>query len=476
MSETKNYIQSLFTQNKIPISINRSQLFEEFIKAEKNISAVNTIKENQAMLKKNWGIQNKVADIMDKQLIIPNGNVSKPYDVTLDLAKAGINGLKYTTFDGFEKYGLSYNSETQTISGIPIESGDFKVTFRFRMEEENDDSELHSKTIPLVINADPKSLWKEIPSDLDKDDAWKTANYWKPDRANDFAQLGAKHLVVASNRGRSHANVGSCRDDDYAFAFLENTGWSIVCVADGAGSAPVSRKGSSLACEGIIEYFKYNFTSEQLTLFDIDLKQQHENATEESSKRISFFVYDNLSKAAHHAHKKIETFALKAERSIKDFHSTLIFSLYKKYDFGYAVLTFGVGDCPIALVNKDFTEVKLMNWLDVGEFGGGTRFITMPEIFTGDKFSTRFGFKLIEDFAYLFMMTDGIYDPKFVVEAHLEKLEKWKEFIEDLNGKNEENTKVDFSANNNNIANELSTWMDFWSPGNHDDRTLAVIF
>jgi hypothetical protein len=476
MSETKNYIQSLFTQNKISININRSTLFEEFIASAQNISAVNTIKENQDMLKKNWSIQNKIADIMDKQIIIPNGSVNKPYEVKLDFIKAGIAGLKYTTIEGLDKYGLSYNSETETISGMPVESGDFKVTLKFRIEEEQNDSVLNNKIIPLVINADPKSLWKEIPSDQDKDDAWKAAHYWKPDRANDFTRLGAKHFVVSSNRGRSHANVGSCRDDDYAFTFLEPIGWSIVCVADGAGSSSLSRKGSRLACDAVIEYFQKNFTSEMLNQFDIDLKQQYESSNEESSKRISFFVYDNLSKAALHAYKSIEDFALKAEKSIKDFHSTLIFSLYKKYDFGYAILTFGVGDCPIALVNKDQTDVKLMNWLDVGEFGGGTRFITMPEIFTSDKFSTRFGFKLIDDFAYLFMMTDGIYDPKFVVEANLEKMEKWKDFISDLKGDNEEKAKVDFSADNNAIALELSIWMDFWSPGNHDDRTLAVIF
>jgi hypothetical protein len=117
-----------------------------------------------------------------------------------------------------------------------------------------------------------------------------------------------------------------------------------------------------------------------------------------------------------------------------------------------------------------------MNWLDVGEFGGGTRFITMPEIFVSDKFATRFGFKIIEDFSYLMLMTDGIYDAKFVVEANLEKLEKWKEFIEDLKGNNEDNAKVDFEESNTEIANQLSTWMDFWSPGNHDDRTLAIVF
>ncbi|RZK15005.1 MAG: protein phosphatase 2C domain-containing protein, partial [Pedobacter sp.] len=136
----------------------------------------------------------------------------------------------------------------------------------------------------------------------------------------------------------------------------------------------------------------------------------------------------------------------------------------------------GVGDCPIGLLNKDLSNIKLMNWLDVGEFGGGTRFITMPEIFTSEKFSTRFGFTLIEDFSYLMLMTDGIYDAKFVVEANLEKLENWKTFVDDLKGNNEDQAAVLFEPSNNEIASQLSQWMDFWSPGNHDDRTLAIIF
>ena len=118
-----------------------------------------------------------------------------------------------------------------------------------------------------------------------------------------------------------------------------------------------------------------------------------------------------------------------------------------------------------------------MNWLDVGEFGGGTRFINMPEIFLKDSnLSTRFRFKLLDDFSYLIMMTDGIYDPKFVVEINLEKIEKWKGFIDDLQGKNDDGAKVDFDASNPEIAKQLSAWMDFWSAGNHDDRTLAVVF
>jgi hypothetical protein len=62
------------------------------------------------------------------------------------------------------------------------------------------------------------------------------------------------------------------------------------------------------------------------------------------------------------------------------------------------------------------------------------------------------------------------------VEANLEKIEKWQEFLADLGGNNEERITVAFKPENTEIGGQLSAWMDFWSPGNHDDRTLAVIF
>jgi serine/threonine protein phosphatase PrpC len=92
----------------------------------------------------------------------------------------------------------------------------------------------------------------------------------------------------------------------------------------------------------------------------------------------------------------------------------------------------------------------MLNWLDVGEFGGGTRFITQPDIFhsTEQPMVSRFSLKIVEDFSYLFLMSDGIYDAKFEVEANLEKNEKWIEFLADLEGSNEDNVKIDFDFDN----------------------------
>jgi len=466
--ETKRYLQSFLAQKKIDIPSHKEALLTDFAANENNVNAVKIIQENQKMIMQNWILKNRIDDILTQTVSIPNGTVNKKYDAKIDFNTLGWDDVVSFEIKGLENTGLEFN-ENDELTGTPCISGDLKITMLFRVEGETEDSPLNEKTLTLIINPDPKSLWKNLESD--KSDA-----FWKADNEAVSDKFSDKNIVIASKRGRSHANIGSLREDDFAFKNLKKIGWSILAVSDGAGSAKLSRKGSNIACNAVIQYFEENFNSESLNEFDQLVVAYQKKESDETSEKISHFVYQNLSKAAHFSHQKIEEFAIKNGTELKDFHATLIFALVKKYDFGYAILTFGIGDCPIGLLNKDLTEIKLMNWLDVGEYGGGTRFITMPEIFKNEKFPTRFGFEFVDDFSYLMLMTDGIYDPKFVVEANLEKIEKWNEFLEDLKGKNEDGIKVDFDKENTEIAKQLSSWMDFWSPGNHDDRTLAIIY
>jgi len=62
------------------------------------------------------------------------------------------------------------------------------------------------------------------------------------------------------------------------------------------------------------------------------------------------------------------------------------------------------------------------------------------------------------------------------VEAALENIKNWKAFLADLDGKNDDGIKVELRADNPEITKQFSAWMDFWSAGNHDDRTLAIVF
>jgi hypothetical protein len=468
MNDEKQVVTKLFKSNNINVPANRMDLLDRFLQDEQNRATINVIIENQNQLMAKWKLEDRIAEIIQQPVRVLNSTVGKAYETRFDFNKFNWKDITAFEFSGLEEVGLRYDEKTKQITGVPTQSGDIKITLRFKVDGQPEDSAFNEKVITIIINPDPKSLWKNVESD-------KNDPHWKENDVTVFAPLGGRHILVSSKRGRSHANVGSFREDDFAFRDLEN-GWSLVVVADGAGSAKLSRKGSAIACNGVVEHFLQKSSIESMAGFD-ELLQQHKNSTgEDTQKKLNHFVYNNLGKAAFEVHKKLEAFATKEGIALKDLNSTLIFTLFKKYDVGYALLSFGVGDCPIAVLNKDVTEVTLMNWLDVGEFGGGTRFITMPEIFKSEKFATRFGFKLVDNFSYLMMMSDGIYDPKFVVESNLPNIKKWKEFLADLNGKNEDGAKVELQADNKEIVQQFSKWMDFWSTGNHDDRTLAIVF
>jgi serine/threonine protein phosphatase PrpC len=484
MLEVKTYIQTLFNAKGINFSSNRQGIFDEFVKTSHCEELVTSILQNQNHIMDKWKIINRKADIIAQQIVIPNATIGKHYEAKIDFQKLNLSDLIFEDFDGLDQIGLTFNIETHTIEGTPSQSGDVKLKLLFRIQGETDNAPVNEKFISLVINPDPKSLWKDIPSDTND-------LFWKEDDISIADELGDKNIVVASKRGRSHKNVGSFRDDDFAFKHFEKTGWSVIAVSDGAGSYSLSRKGSQLACNLLVDFFENHSDIEKSREFEAKLLEYNNSKEETILKELEVLAKQNLYKATVFVHNKIkehseDTFKSnpdlfnnpKAKNYIDYYHSTLIFALFKKYDFGYVILTFGVGDCPIAIMNKEQNETKLLNWLDVGEHGGGTRFITEPDIFINKErlIASRFNFIIIPDFSFLFLMTDGIYDAKFVVEANLEKNEKWNEFLVDLQGNNEDNVRVDFDKSNNEIASQLSNWMDFWSQGNHDDRTLAIVY
>ncbi|MFT7073408.1 MAG: serine/threonine protein phosphatase PrpC [Patiriisocius sp.] len=481
--EVKTYIQNLLKGKNIEINTNITILFEEFAQSPTNTELVKSIFEKQEKIMINWNIKNRIADIQAQHIVIPNAKELIPYSAKIDFEALKLTDLISANFEGLEELGLKFNNKTDTIEGTPISSGDLKLKFIFKIEGENETDPLNEKLISLVINPDPKSLWVLKPSDQE-------AIFSKPDEIEVFEKLGEKTIVVSSKRGRSHGKEGASRDDDFAFKYFKKTQWSLVVVSDGAGSAYLARIGSKIACDSVVEYFEQVVDIEKTKEFEDKISEYNQDKTEEKLKEIQILSKQNLYKASVYVHNKLKEFAEqtflsnpelfnnpKAKTNVEYLHSTLIFTLFKKYEFGYLIQSFGVGDCPIAVMNIDKTETTLLNWLDVGEYGGGTRFITQPDIFQKQEVMiTRFNLKIIEDFSYLFLMTDGIYDAKFVVEANLEKHEKWIEFLEDLAGNNDDKNKVEFNKDNNEITNQLSKWMDFWSAGNHDDRTLAIVF
>ena len=68
-------------------------------------------------------------------------------------------------------------------------------------------------------------------------------------------------------------------------------------------------------------------------------------------------------------------------------------------------------------------------------------------------------------------MTDGVSDPKFASDTEMESAHAWLSLFKEL----KDNRIITDSDPADDEAQRLLEWLDFWSPGNHDDRTIVIL-
>ena len=78
-------------------------------------------------------------------------------------------------------------------------------------------------------------------------------------------------------------------------------------------------------------------------------------------------------------------------------------------------------------------------------------------------------FTISQHMTALFLMTDGVSDPRFETDARLARPGDWHALWTELQAK----LQLDDAAPGQD--QQLLDWLDFWSPGNHDDRTIALV-
>lgn len=332
------------------------------------------------------------------------------------------------------------------------------------------------RKVQFVINQDPRKLWRDIPVDWEN---MTEPKYKKDDIQIDYVKVEAlsdgtpqKDIVAASKRGRSHAQEGKPRDDHFKMSHMDN-GWYIMAVADGAGSAKYSREGSRIACEEVTNYCMAQLANSKD--FESAVKQYNEHKTESESdarKAVGDYIYKIVGTAAFKAHKSINAEAAIKKLPAKQYATTLLLAICKKFEFGWFIATFWVGDGAICLYNKQAHTAEVLGVPDEGEYAGQTRFLTMPEIFKdATSLYQRLRFRIVDDFTALFLMSDGVSDPKFETDANLNNPDKWDALWTDL-----KENGVELTDDNEETKNQLLAWLDFWSPGNHDDRTIAILY
>jgi len=461
------YFKQLLEGKGQVIQEKHKSLFNNLCKSKELTDSVDSIISIQEKMINFWNRNLTVQNFIDSVITIPNATVSKPYFFVFDVNKETFKGIKLLNVSA-QNLHIDFDKANNSFSSIFTEPGQFKVQLSFKHEAQPDVDVPYIKEINLLVNPDPKSLWKNLDSD-------RSDPYWKEDNISASANFGSKKMIVGSKRGRSHAHEGIFRDDEFGYNFSEETGWGIIAVADGAGSAKYSRKGSLLACEKVIDYFK-NVPKDELDKLSEAIMSEISESNELNQKIISSFCITHNGKAAFSALNAIKEEALGKGALVKDYSTTLIFAFVKEFQDKIFVSSFWVGDGGIGIFSSEPNFVNLLGVPDSGEFSGQTRFLTMNEIFADNAYIPRIKFKIVEKSCKLVLMTDGITDAKFQTDAALENIEVWNEFISDLNGSNEDGIKIDFEADLKISEGNLMKWMDFWSPGNHDDRTIAILF
>jgi hypothetical protein len=406
------------------------------------------------------------------QAQLPNATVGKPYDasVTLALRARGapqeqLDGVSVHCYEvhGLEDLGLGFEAAPGGIrvAGEPRTAGDHPLTIVYSLLKAGEVKAVGRKAVTLTINPDPRSLWKEVEPD--------PGLPYRKEHTDRARVVGGSVLLAASRRGRSHAQKGEFRDDDFRVEHVPDHDWYVLAVADGAGASRFSRQGALLACDAACEKVRPHLSDTLGDPFRDHLADYARTRGDGARRQIRGALYKSLGGAAHAAFRRVEKEAAERSAPIKEFATTLIVAICRRFDFGWFVGAFAVGDGGIAIYRRE-GEVVVLNRPDSGDFAGQTRFLTMPEIWAdGEAILGRIHFEVVPELTAVVAMTDGVSDPKFQAEKDFFEAARWHELWDDLSA------GVRLEKGNAEADAQLLEWLSFWSTGNHDDRTIALL-
>lgn len=390
---------------------------------------------------------------------LPNARADENYTTSLNSVLTNLGSVSFLDIHIPDDLGLGADLAAGTLRGSPASAGDFEISLVYYKNTEVPAREYTAK-LSLLVVPNPKSLWKNLPSD-------KSAIYWRADEACSSLSTENISVLAASKRGRSHAHVGSFRDDDCQHALVND--WVICVVADGAGSAKYSRRGAQLICDAAVESLSQSLQDDSALVEAVNNFQQAQSEKASSlhaaQKNVNTILASKLGSAARSAEQAIqqelaEQTSLQAE--YKDFSSTALIAICKQFSVGTLCAAFAVGDGAIAVYQQGHA-VTLLGSADSGEFAGQTRFLDAQSV-TDTAIAARTQFVLVEDLTALVLVSDGVSDPWFETDAQLASITKWDGFWSELVAANAISTKE-----------KLLAWLDFWSSGNHDDRTIVLV-
>lgn len=409
-------------------------------------------------------------DLPDVGFRLPNARAGSPYVQRLDT----IDSDEPVVFDELrvpDALSMAADLRTGTVSGTPPTAGDYTIAVTYHYARQSP-SRRRRAVVPVTVTPDPRTMWKNQSSD-------RNAPYWKEDEQCGSVRGRDLSIVAASKRGRAHAHVGSFRDDDYRIQHVADTGWYVAVVADGAGSARYSRRGAALICEEATTRILASLTDQTVDQIDQSARAHAQARLDgvagEHAEALRQALHTTLSRivgnAAYWAVRAIhDEIARRPDLggTFKDYSSTALIAVCKRYPFGTLCAAYWIGDGAIGIYSER-DGIVLLGEVDSGEFSGQTRFLDNASV-DHEVLLKRTRFAIVEDMTALVLMTDGVSDAKFETEARLASADDWHAFWSELDG------AVGFADPASGQERRLLDWLDFWSQGNHDDRTIAVIY
>lgn len=368
------------------------------------------------------------------------GQVGRPLAVGIEGGALFEEGMVSCRTEGFDRLGLA----VRIAEGRLFVEGTPAVDFEGDVVLECLGTLEYTVRTPLTVLPDPRSLWREQEPERDEGYPREHRVAWE------LEVPGGKGVVAASCRGRAHAHNGRFRDDAVALSVDPETGWAALAVADGAGSARFSRRGAEKVCEDVVRGLLRSL------------------GRGESPPEDGFLFPRVLRDVWHGVSREAEG----RGAAMADYATTLLVAAVKRFDFGWSIGSYWVGDGAMALLGGvGLPAVCLLGAPDGGVFAGETRFFTMEEEMADDHLRGRLRHTVVADFDALVLMTDGVSDPFFEGEADLAREVSWKRLMEDV----ERQVRFDGSVPEGERAAAMLAWLSFWSRGNHDDRTLVVL-
>lgn len=381
-------------------------------------------------------------------ITVANARAGEAFDSPLFVALD--NGLQADIVDvQFARdIGLHFDKQRQVLTGTPQESGDFAIAVHWACAS-------HPVGVTqwsFIVNPDPKSLWKVVEPPAD-------APYRKAHIDHSGIARSGAHIAAASRRGRSHEHAGSFLDDDFYINHSEETGWCLMLVADGTGSAAHSREGSRIAVTTAGHYL-YNQLSGQQGSALKTLIASWDDAAQNATKSALLHAFQQAARLAANSNQNEAICRGHAE---KTYATTLLATVSLRLGDELFAAAFWLGDGAIAAYGPA-GKVRVLGSPDSGEYAGQTRFLDR-DIIEDPSFHGRISVGKWRDVSHLILMTDGVSDPWFETDNGLRRAEKWDALLEALQP---------CLAADEQASARLAEWLSFFSPGNHDDRTIAV--